>query len=116
MKGDDPNLARIIIVTHPDEAGARKMADDLVGQSMAACITVLPGATSIYKEGGELVHKAEVQLLIKTREGVIGPIKHRIIDLHPYDNPELIVMPTDGGSSRYIKWIGEQTADAPGHP
>jgi len=25
------------------------------------------------------------------------------------------VLPTDGGSSRYIKWIGEQTAHCPSH-
>ncbi len=115
MKGDDPNLARVIIVTHPSEADARKMAAQLVTDQVAACVTVVPGATSVYMEGDTLREVAEAQMIIKTREGVIGPLKHRIIDLHPYDNPELLVLVTDGGSGKYIGWIGEQTANAPAH-
>ena len=115
MKGDDPNLARIVIVTHPNEADARTMAATLVEEGMAACVTVMPGATSIYKDGDKLVEAAEAQMLIKTREGCIGPLKHRAIHLHPFDNPELVVLPTDGGSSKYIKWIAEQTAHCPSH-
>jgi periplasmic divalent cation tolerance protein len=115
MKGDDPNLARVVMVTHPNEADARTMAAKLVESGAAACVTVVPGAISIYKDGDKLVEAAEVQMLIKTREGVIGSLKHRIIKMHPYDNPELLVLPTDGGSSKFIGWIGEQTAACPAH-
>jgi periplasmic divalent cation tolerance protein len=34
----------------------------------------------------------------------------RIHDLHPYELPEIIKLPIDGGSERYLAWISQNVA------
>ncbi len=113
MKGDDPNAVRIVLVTHPDAGTAKSLATTLVAERLAACVNLVPGLTSVYRWKGAVCEDAEVQLLIKTAEHRIGPLKHRIADLHPYDNPEIIILPTDGGSRKYLDWVVAETTPPP---
>lgn len=109
MKGGDPDAVRVVLVTHPDADGARALARTLVDERLAACVNVVPGLTSIYRWQGKVHEDAEVQLLIKTREGRIGDLKHRVSALHPYEVPEILVLPTDGGNRRYLDWVADET-------
>ena len=41
--------AIVVLVTVPDARVARRMADRLVGEKLAACVTEVPGARSTYR-------------------------------------------------------------------
>ena len=112
MKGGDPNVVRIVLVTHPDADGARDLARAIVTERLAACVNIVPGLTSVYRWQGEIHQDAEVLLVIKTAEHRIGTLKHRIPELHPYEVPEVIVVPTEGGSRKYLDWVVAESAPA----
>lgn len=45
--------AVVILCTAPDEASAQELAARVLGDKLAACATLLPGATSLYYWEGE---------------------------------------------------------------
>ena len=104
-------MVRIALTTCPDEPSARALAHALVARGLAACVTRVPGVRSVYRWQGRLCDDAEVQLLIKTVEGRETALRDAIAELHPYDEPELIILPVTGGSQGYLQWIEDELAD-----
>jgi periplasmic divalent cation tolerance protein len=48
-------------------------------------------------------------LIIKTRADRCETLAARIKDLHPYDVPEVLVLPAVGGSAPYLDWVETET-------
>ncbi len=95
----------------PDNTGARRLADSLVEQGLAACVNILPQMTAIYKWQGKLEHGNEQLLLIKTRKECYSALTEYILDQHPYELPEIIAVPIENGLPEYLKWISENTSE-----
>ncbi len=104
-------MVRLALTTCPDESSAKALANALVERGVAACVTCLPGAHSVYRWQGRLCDDAEVQLLIKTTEARAASLQDVVAELHPYDEPELIILPVTGGSQGYLQWIEDELAD-----
>ncbi len=104
-------MVRIALTTCPDENSAKALADALVERGLAACVTRQAGARSVYRWQGRLCDDAEVQLLIKTTEACETALREAVAELHPYDEPELIILPVTGGSQGYLQWIEDELAD-----
>ena len=47
----------------------------------------------------------QLLLLIKTSEPAWPLLEARILELHPYELPEIIAVPIQTGQTDYIKWI-----------
>ena len=58
--------AVVVLCTAPDEASAQDLAAKVLAEKRAACVTLLPGATSLYYWEGKLEQEYEVQMLLKT--------------------------------------------------
>ena len=97
----------VVLVTAPDEAVATEIARALVGESLAACVNIVPGLRSIYRWQGKVEDEREVMLLIKTRREMFVRIEGRVKALHPYSVPEIIALPIRGGSAEYLAWIAQ---------
>ncbi len=95
----------IVLTTWPDQAGAEKLAEMLVSHKLAACVNILPRMTSVYRWRGKLEHGQEHQLVIKSRKPLYARIEQHILEQHPYELPELLVLPVQGGSTDYLNWI-----------
>lgn len=97
--------AIVVLCTAPDEASAQDLAAQVLGEKLAACATLLPGATSIYYWEGKLQQEYEVQLLFKSdtdnQQALLSYIKQH----HPYQTPELLVLPVQGGDKDYLSWL-----------
>jgi len=100
----------VVFCSCPDEESAGRLADALIEERLAACVTRLPGATSVYRWEGSVHRDPEVVLMIKTTAGRLANLSARIEALHPYEVPEVIAVPAAGGSERYLGWVGQTVA------
>ena len=74
-------------------------------------MNVLPVMTSFYRWKGSVEQEREQQVIIKTTAGRLDALQARLLELHPYEVPEILVVPIDGGSSAYLTWLKEAVAD-----
>jgi len=100
---------RVAFATAPDEAVALRIARALVEERLAACANLVPGVRSIYRFRGVVEDEREVLLVIKTCADRIEALAERLRALHPYEVPELVVMPTAGGLTPYLDWVRVET-------
>ena len=107
---DDPAAVRVVLVTAPDPEVAASLAREVVGSRLAACVNLLPGVQSVYRWDGEVKEDGEVLLLIKTRHDRCEALSERLVELHPYDVPEVLVLPAVGGSPAYLDWVCAEAA------
>ena len=104
----------LCLTTCPDEASALAIADALVEERLAACVNRLAGVHSTYRWKGEVCREPEHMLLIKTTGGRLEAVKQRVLALHPYELPELIVVETASGHAAYLDWVVASCATASG--
>lgn len=108
MESETPFV--IVLTTFPADREADPLAQALVDEGLAACVNVLPVMRSIYRWQGATERADERQLVIKTRRSRVGDLEARIRQLHPYDVPELLVIPILDGSADYLSWLAENTS------
>ena len=104
------DAALIVLTTAPDEAKAAGIAHALVAERLAACVNRVPGVVSTYRWQGEIQNDAEHLLLIKTTSARFEALKRRLLELHPYELPELVAVRVESGLERYLAWIATETA------
>ena len=95
----------LVLSTFPADQDAAALARTLVDERLAACVNVLPAMQSIYRWQGEIEEATEHQLLIKTTADRADELKDRLLELHPYDVPEIVVVPVIDGGEAYLKWV-----------
>jgi len=105
--------ALIVFCTCPDEGSAGALSQALVERRLAACVTRLPGAVSVYRWQDAIERGNEVLLLIKTTSDRFTALRDAVVSLHPYELPELIAVEAVAGLDRYLNWIGESTSPLP---
>jgi periplasmic divalent cation tolerance protein len=99
----------LVLTTMPADARADELARTLVDERLAACINVHAPMSSVYRWRGTVERESERQLVIKTSRPRIAALTKRLRELHPYELPELIILPIEGGSDRYLDWLGANT-------
>jgi uncharacterized protein involved in tolerance to divalent cations len=100
-----PADSRLILVTAPDLRVARDLARAALKARLIACANLLPGIESHYWWKGRMERGAEVLLVLKTTARRVAKLERLIIDRHPYDTPEFIVLSLAGGNRRYLDWL-----------
>jgi periplasmic divalent cation tolerance protein len=96
---------RLVLCTCPDAETARTIAERLVEDRLAACASLVPGLTSIYRWEGEIQRDSEVLLLIKTTMARLDGLMAAVRRLHPYRVPEIIALPIAAGLPDYLGWV-----------
>ncbi len=104
----DPPEFGVVLVTVDSQEAAIALANTLVGEGIAACINLFP-IESIYRWQGQVQQDNEWQLVIKTSLSRYADLVARIEVLHPYEVPEILVMPILAGSTAYLDWVTAQT-------
>ena len=101
----------VMCTTLPAGADAAALARTLVGERLAACVATRPGARSVYRWRDAIEEDEEQQVLIKTTAARVASLGKRIRELHPYEVPEILVLPVIGGDGDYLEWVRACTAD-----
>ena len=103
------NCALILFVTVPTDKVAERLATTLVNEHLVACVQVLPGIKSYYRWAGKVHADGEILLLIKTRAEIFPVVEERIVELHPYDVPQIVAAPLTKVHEPYLSWLVENT-------
>jgi periplasmic divalent cation tolerance protein len=101
--------ALVVLVTTPSPERAAEIARAVVEERLAACGNVVPGVRSIYRWEGKVQDDAEALLVLKTTRARFEALRDRVLALHPYEVPEVIAIPVEAGSARYLEWIEGET-------
>ncbi|MGE4072240.1 MAG: divalent-cation tolerance protein CutA [Lysobacterales bacterium] len=89
------------------EADAERLAQALVGESLAACVNQVGPVRSVYRWEGAIESGTEMLLLIKTTRACYPALQARLQELHPYEVPEIIALPVSAGLPAYLQWLRE---------
>jgi len=99
----------VVIVTVGTEQKGLEIGKVLIEERLAACVNLLKGVRSLFLWKGSLTEDQEILMLIKTRRSIFPKLTDRVIELHPYQVPEIIALPVVEGSSSYLQWVSEMT-------
>ena len=99
----------LCLSTCPDTETAARIARTLVEEQLAACVNRLPGGASTYRWRGEIHEDAEVLLVIKTTRERFDALRERLVELHPYELPELVAIEIAEGLPAYLDWLARET-------
>lgn len=95
----------LIFCSCPDAEVAERIAGELVGSRLAACVNILPGVSSVYAWQGRIESAEEHLLLIKSHSSRYAAIEAAIQASHPYEVPEIVAVALERGSADYLQWI-----------
>lgn len=102
--------ARVVLVTAPSPDVGAALGRALVDERLAACVNVIPGLTSIYRWQGQREEASECLLVIKTDETRYAELERRVLELHPYEIPEVLALPVERGAPAYVEWLRDSVA------
>lgn len=98
----------LVYINFPTKESARQIGTVLIEEQLAACVNIIPSVESIYRWKGEVCNETEVMLIAKTTSSRYSQVEARVIELHPYDTPEVIAQNLDKGSESYLNWVQDQ--------
>ena len=99
----------LVLTTVPDKKIGQEIARVLVGERLAACVTVSGACQSSYWWKKKISQDQEYILFIKTRGELYPNLEEKILEIHPYEVPEIIVLPLIHGYPKYFDWIAKET-------
>jgi periplasmic divalent cation tolerance protein len=105
----DANTLVLVITTVESASDAEKLAQTLLDQSLAACVQIDGPITSRYRWAGRVESANEFRLMIKTSASAWPLLKEKLAKLHPYDEPEIIMLPITDATEGYRDWVIDQT-------
>jgi periplasmic divalent cation tolerance protein len=104
--------ARLVFCTCPDADTASRIARALVDERLAACVNAIAGIVSTYRWKDAVHVDDEVLLVIKTTADRLDAMQARLIELHPYEIPEVLAIEPAAGSAPYLAWVERETRPA----
>jgi periplasmic divalent cation tolerance protein len=99
----------VVFITTPTIEVAKTLAKTLVAERLAACVTMLPQAQSVYWWDGKICDDQETLCVAKTRAASFEALRARVLTLHPYQVPEIISVPLAAGHAPYLAWLAKET-------
>lgn len=105
----DDSAAVIVLTTLPLDSDPDELAATLLERRLVACVNVLPPMRSVYRWQGQIETAEERQVLMKTERARVADLEAALTDWHPYEVPEILVVPVAGGSAAYLAWLTAET-------
>lgn len=107
---------RVVLTTIDTAEDAERLARAVVERRLAACVNQIDGVRSIYRWEGRIEQATERLLLIKTSEERLAELRSFLLEAHPYDVPELVVIRPEDVEGTYLDWVRSATAGEPPAP
>ncbi|HEX5103823.1 MAG TPA: divalent-cation tolerance protein CutA [Pirellulaceae bacterium] len=97
-----------VVTTTTERKDADALAKAVLDKRLGACVQVSGPIDSSYWWNNRLEQAREWTLTIKTRRDLYKPLEKLLLELHPYDQPEIIATAVVEISSGYRLWLDEQ--------
>ncbi len=104
-----PSPFAIALVTAPDLKTARMLTKAALQKRVVACGNLVPKIESHYWWNGKIEISAEVLIVFKTTRKQLAALEKLVLEKHPYDTPEFVVLDIASGTKRYLQWIKSST-------
>ncbi len=99
----------LVFTNAPDEMLAKRIAHVLLEDGLAACVNLGAPGLSMYRWEGQIEGAQEIPMQIKSTRAMQARLLEAIARLHPYDVPEIIVVPVTAGLPAYLDWVRAET-------
>jgi periplasmic divalent cation tolerance protein len=101
-----------VVVTGPTDQTLNRIAHALVEARLIACANVFEApVTSTYRWEGKVETEAEKRMHLHTRAELVDEVVAFVKERHPYDVPNVTVVPLIAGNQDYFAWIVAETRD-----
>ena len=97
-----------VITTTDKKEDAEKITEILLNRRLAGCTQIIGPITSTYWWKGKIEKAREWLCIVKSTKNLFDDIKHSIREIHPYETPEIIVIPIVNGDNDYLKWLKDK--------
>jgi periplasmic divalent cation tolerance protein len=98
---------RSIYATFKDQHQAAEIGRLLVSEKLVACVNLIEEIRSIYQWDGKLEEEGEAAFYAKTTQANVDKVIARIVQLHTYTTPCIVVFPIETGHQPYLDWIDQ---------
>ena len=99
----------IFLSTYPNKKSAKKVANQLIKNRLAACVNLIQ-ISSVYSWKGKLEDTLEYLVIIKTTTKNKTSLKKMIKSTHPYDVPEIAEIDVASINKPYLDWLIDSTS------
>jgi periplasmic divalent cation tolerance protein len=99
--------ACVVMTTVANAEQAHTIMTAVIEARLAACAQV-QSISSCYRWDGKVVNEDEQLILFKTMSDRYEALEANLLALHPYDTPEIIRLPVERGSAKYLAWIASE--------
>jgi periplasmic divalent cation tolerance protein len=96
----------VLVLSNVPAEQAEDMASTLIKERKAACVNLSP-IRSVYRWNNEICVDQEITLIAKVSTAHSELCVQLIKNLHPYELPEILVIPVDTQRSYgpYLEWV-----------
>lgn len=95
----------IVTTTSDDQEVLNGISKQLIAMRLAACVQISGPITSCYHWQGAIESSTEWQCLAKTSQHLFPELEKVVLDLHNYDQPQLVTWKITDGNSGYLAWL-----------
>ncbi|MDE2431106.1 MAG: divalent-cation tolerance protein CutA [Burkholderiales bacterium] len=106
---DESNSVVLVMTNCPSMDVAKELAEVILTKKLAACVNILPQVQSMYTWRGQREVATEVPLMIKTMQTSYLALQELLLQIHPYELPEIIALPITDGLPAYLQWVKTET-------
>ena len=99
-----------VVTTTTEKKDAETLAQAALENRLAACVQISGPIESRYWWNGRIETASEWVVTMKTRQDLYKQLEKLLLELHPYDQPEIIGTAVSEVSAGYLKWLTEQVA------
>lgn len=97
--------------TLDDREAAGELVREAVGERLAACGRIVGPVESTYWWKGSVEVEEEWLCVFTTTRALAPRLGEFILERHPYEVPEIVIVAIDGTSREYGEWIREETEE-----
>jgi len=94
----------LVLVTCPEDR-SEGIASALLESNLAVCINIIAQVKSFYRWQGKVQQDNESLMLIKCPSDNYRALEESVLDMHPYELPEIITVSVAGGLPDYLNWV-----------
>ncbi|OUT98424.1 MAG: hypothetical protein CBC01_03380 [Betaproteobacteria bacterium TMED41] len=104
---DTPEII-LVITTLDSIRDAKNLSKTLMNEKLCACVQ-MEQIKSIFEWEGKLSEESEIRLTIKSISENYEAIESVILDLHPYELPEITSIPVLDCYRPYAEWVADES-------